>query len=64
MLELPGFTDTLPTQPGEEEISEALLAEMENDESEDFGTPFTDQEYGIDPGLGALALGHLGNLFS
>ena len=64
MLELPGFTDTLPPQPGEEEVSEALLAEMENDESEDFGTPFTDQEYGIDPGLGALALGHLGNLFS
>lgn len=64
MLDLPGFTDNLPQQPGEEEVSEALIAEMESDESEDFGTPFLDQEYGEDPGLGALALGYLGGLFS
>ena len=64
MLDLPGFTDSLPPQPGEEAISEALITELESDESEDFGTPFLDQEYGVDPGLGALAMGYLGDLFS
>lgn len=64
MLDLPGFTDSLPPQPGEEAISEALITELESDESEDFGTPFLDQEYGVDPGLGALALGYLGDMFS